>query len=256
MVQDYTTCIVVKIAIIRTNIKMIHFDESSHTYTNLDGEILISATTLIHLYAQPFDPKGEIVARCADRKGISVKDMQAIWDNERDSANVRGNSFHSQAEYWVKNDRSVDENGDYADVVVQLNKMPFKGRLISEEIVYNNRLKIAGTIDLQEDLGNKVRKIFDFKTNKELKTRGYFDRKSRSYSHMLYPVDHLEDCNWNHYCLQLSGYQILQEEAGYSIIDRELIYVNPKTRKIERYEVPDLRREFMELVDHYSSTII
>jgi len=50
--------------------------------------------------------------------------------------------------------------------------------------------------------------IDDWKTNKKLNFTNGFDR-------MQYPVDHLDDCNWEHYKLQLSYYIHILEQYGY-----------------------------------------
>jgi hypothetical protein len=47
--------------------------------------------------------------------------------------------------------------------------------------------------------------ITDYKTNKEIKTEGYVNWQGER-SKMLPPVSHLDDCNLNHYSLQLSLY--------------------------------------------------
>lgn len=234
--------------------KFIHFDEPAHVYTNGYGEKLISVSTLIHLYSPPFDPTGKILIRCAAKQDKTPEVLQKEWDYERDSACDRGNSFHKQAEYWVLNNK-IKEDGDYVDVIKQLAALPFKGKLEPERIVFNNKLGIAGTIDLTENFNNGHKKLLDYKTNKKIKFKGFWDRDLRRPQMMEYPVNHLEDCNWNHYCLQICGYQVIEEENRAIIDSRELIYVNPKSRKLELYEIPDLRKEFMDILNHYSNLV-
>lgn len=43
-------------------------------------------------------------------------------------------------------------------------------------------------------------------TNKEIKTKAYFDRKTKKHSTMKYPLNNIQDTNFWHYTLQLSTY--------------------------------------------------
>jgi hypothetical protein len=72
------------------------FDEPSHTYTNKEGKILTSATSLLSLYKESFDPTGIIATMCGKRKGITKDAMLAEWKVENDRSKTYGHSVHSQ----------------------------------------------------------------------------------------------------------------------------------------------------------------
>ena len=224
------------------------FKPETHKYF-LDGKELVSCSTLVKFFSPTFDEKGEIIKRCADREGITVEELQKRWDKEKNDAADRGNSFHTQAQYWVEN-KKVGE-GDYKDIVKQLTKFKFKGKLIAERKVYNKDFGIAGTIDLTEIFKNNVKYLYDYKTNKKLKMRGFFDREKRRFTNMLDPIKHLEDCNFVHYSLQLSLYRLIEEENGSWVDGTEILYVNPKTRQIERYPVKYYRKECLRMIEQY-----
>lgn len=68
--------------------------------------------------------------------------------------------------------------------------------------------------------------IDDYKTNIKLDFNNPYDM-------MLYPVNHLEDCNWNHYRIQLSFYIWILEQYGY-------VYMGSKiTHCIQNNDNPD-----------------
>ena len=48
----------------------------------------------------------------------------------------------------------------------------------------------------------------DYKTNKEIKTEGFKNYEGITQK-MLFPLNHLDDCNLNHYTLQLSLYMYI-----------------------------------------------
>lgn len=53
--------------------------------------------------------------------------------------------------------------------------------------------------------GNEVI-IGDWKTNKEIKTKGYFNKKTNKVQCMKYPLNNIPDINYYHYTLQMSIY--------------------------------------------------
>jgi hypothetical protein len=62
-------------------------------------------------------------------------------------------------------------------------------------------------IRLVEVVNGRVN-IIDYKTNKEIKMESYKNWEGVS-DKMLSPIDHLDDCNFSHYALQLSIYMYI-----------------------------------------------
>lgn len=60
-------------------------------------------------------------------------------------------------------------------------------------------------------------------SNKEIKTKGYFDSGSRSEQKMLYPLNNLPDCNFYHYTLQLSTYAWMLQQINPEFVIKDLI---------------------------------
>ncbi len=228
----------------------ITFNEPEHKYY-LDGEQLTSVSSLIHLYTPEFDPDGSILRNCSIKRGVSEGELRKEWDKERDDACDRGHQLHHEAEFWIDNKR-FKPKGKWRDVVSQIAGLPFKGSLISETIIYSDKLKLAGTVDVIEEIAPKTCNIWDFKQNKKLSYKSFFKR-GEGYSKMLYPVDHLLNCNYILYSLQLQIYGILLEQNGYKVGDKTLIYIPPKTRIIELHPIQDLKKEAWDLIEHFLS---
>ena len=228
----------------------VDFYIKEHKYVSkVSGKELISASTLVKKYSQPFDETGEILINKARKLGKTPEELQKEWDEIRDTSCVVGKMYHEEVEYWVKN-KKLKKGGKFKDVVEQLKLIEFKGELEAERIVASESLGIAGCIDLTENLGGNVKKLWDHKTNRELRQNGFF-KKGYGYQKMLYPLNHLMDSNLVHYALQMSVYAAIEEENGAWIEGMELLYVNPKTRKIERYVMPDMRNDVFNMIDHY-----
>ena len=86
-------------------------------------------------------------------------------------------------------------------------KMKASFDIYPEVIVYSEKLKICGTIDLL--LFNKTNNkyvIMDWKTSKRISSKAFKNKKGN------HPVtSNLDDCNFNHYSLQLSLFRYILE---------------------------------------------
>lgn len=227
----------------------IKFDESKHKYYNKQGEEYISVSTLVKKYAPPFDPDGAIIKRCAERDGLSVEELRLQWDKIRDEASEKGKEIHSLVEHWIKFKEIKDSQ--YSHYINQISKLPFKGKLNSEVIIFSDKLKIAGTADIVDIYDNNKASLWDMKSNKELKKKSFWSKEQRGYQMMMYPVEHLMDCNYIHYSLQLSIYSIILEEHGLWMEDANLIYTNPKTNLIEIHPIKYLRNDALNIIKNY-----
>ena len=83
-------------------------------------------------------------------------------------------------------------------------------------------LNIAGQIDCLVKNGNEIICI-DHKTNKKLDFKGGFDTATKSSAKMLYPLNTLDDCNYNHYQLQLSTYAWMLQKINPNFVIKDLI---------------------------------
>jgi hypothetical protein len=140
-----------------------------------------------------------------------------------------------------------------------------------EHLVYLKSAGICGQADRVEVVNNVVN-VYDYKTNKEIKKESYTNWEGVS-DKMLGPVSHLDDCNLNHYNIQLSLYMymilkhnpklkpgkliiehIVFEEAGKDAYDNRVVYYDefgePKVKEIVHYELPYLKTEVISIINH------
>lgn len=115
-------------------------------------------------------------------------------------------------------------------------------------------LKIAGQIDCLVIDGDDVY-IIDWKTNKEIKKRSFYDKRKRKNVMMKAPLNNLEDCNWNHYQLQLSlyAYLIEQNKPGCNIKKIQLVHLLDDGSE-EVMECKYLRDDVIRMLKHYKRT--
>jgi hypothetical protein len=138
-----------------------------------------------------------------------------------------------------------------------------------EHMVYLKSAGLCGQSDLVEVINGEVH-ITDYKTNKEIKTEGYTNWEGIT-TKMNSPVSHLDDCNVNHYALQLSLYlyiilkhnpklkpgiltihHIVFEEVGKDKFGNPITALDtngdPIVKDIVQYDLPYLKTEVISLL--------
>jgi hypothetical protein len=200
----------------------IAFKAEDHTYVSLNGESInwISVTTLISHFKKPFDAK-KVAERVSKNKrskwfGLEPKEIQKIWDSESLRAVTLGTYYHNQRETDICSLASMERDGVTIPVISPVDEInglkiapiqKLEPGVYPEHMVYLKSAGICGQSDLVEVVNGMVN-IIDYKTNKEIKTESYVDWEGKS-DKLTEPVSTLDDCNFNHYALQLSVYMYI-----------------------------------------------
>lgn len=266
----------------------IYFNAKDHSYKSLEAEEKIdwiSVTTLVSHFKKPFDAK-KIAEKVSKNKrskwyGIEPKKIQEIWEAEADRAVTLGTYYHNQREEDLCALASIEREGKTVPIIAPVPltesgiKMAPSQKLeegvYPEHMVYLKSAGICGQSDLVEVVNGKVN-IIDYKTNKEIKTESFVNWEGAS-DKMMFPIDNLDDCNFNHYAIQLSVYMYMilkhnpklkpgrifihhvtfevesEDEFGYPIVKRNSIG-EPMVKEVIPMAVPYLVDEVTALM-HY-----
>ena len=191
------------------------------------------------------------------------REQQAIldaWDEENRKSCERGTKIHADLEnsfYNKKKDIDISkfEIGgkfvcDKGRTELDLENGVYPEYLISR-VSEDGKLRIAGQIDLLVKKGNKLI-IGDFKTNKKIETKSFFNTKTKQSVKMKYPLNNLEDCNYYHYCLQLSTYAWMLQKYNpkFEIEDLVLIHFDHNDN-MTVYHLPYLKEEVIKMLNHF-----
>lgn len=145
------------------------------------------------------------------------KEQQAIldaWDEENRHSCERGTKIHAELENsFYKKGKNIDlskyQIGGKFECLKDHTALDLENGVYPEYLISrvsdDGKLCIAGQIDLLIKKGNKII-IGDWKTNKEIKMKSFYDRNTRSSVKMKFPLNNLDDVNYWHYTLQLSTY--------------------------------------------------
>lgn len=269
--------------------KDVVIDLASHTYTHVETDsILRSVSKVYREYIPEFDAqniswmmarkqlrqelvpgwlKGDIEP---EEEAILAKQVEilALWKAKADNASGYGTSIHSVCED-IQNGIEVDDKYFH---LVNLFKAEYGHyhKLLPEYIAHSMKYGVAGTIDnpmVRQKSSKSIIDIDDFKTNIEkgivfdsikIKDDGKLTHYNRF---MLGPLSHLEDCNYNHYCMQQSIYGVLLELMFplHKIGRITLTFIkeidNGNARfdyEIERIPVAYLKQEAIAVLEDYS----
>lgn len=191
------------------------------------------------------------------------------WEYEKTIAGTNGSNFHySKEEEWAAADKHFDGVIDkkWYNLGIQQdkngkNRVPslLEDGVYSEMILWLNDIKLAGAADIiyiETIDGIRYVDIDDYKTNKKVDTSGFMGAK------MNYPVNHLEDCNFQHYELQMSLYCYMLELNGFTI--RHLNFQhwknigtkeNPSYEFNRNYPLKYRREEIVSIIEDYKVSL-
>lgn len=251
--------------------KRFTFYEEPHIYTfkanpqDKEREISTSVTSLVHSYTNPFDAE-KIAPLVARKEGVTKEVILSRWDFKRELACDKGTAIHAYMEwrfgkygnYSYDKDFIIKKYGydpieplwDKIKSVGEKFYQDYKDRLIPiglELVLGSIDYDLAGCIDFlaySKKLDAII--ILDYKSNDKIK----FEDESRG-KKMLYPLHHIPDTNYYHYCLQLAIYKhLLEYETNLKVLNKKwLIYINEKHDNYKLYECLDLSKEAKMILD-------
>jgi len=202
------------------------FKEENHIYESIDENLekdnitWTSVTSFIGQFKPKFDAKKQAKKSSKNKRskwyGMTPKEILDAWDAETQRAIKLGNWYHNQREDGLLEFSTIEREGIEVPIIkpiIDANgikiapEQKLKDGVYPEHFAYLKSAAICGQADLVTIVNGKVN-ITDYKTNKEIKEKGFTNWEGIT-SKMYKPVSHLDDCNINHYKLQLSIYMYI-----------------------------------------------
>lgn len=195
------------------------------------------------------------------------REQQAIldsWDEENRKSCERGTKIHADFENsFYKKKKNIDISKfqiggkfecrkDYTDLDLENAVYP---EYLIHRVSPDGKLCIAGQIDLLVKKGNNII-VGDYKTNKEIKMKSFFDSKTKSSVKMKFPLNNLDDTNYWHYCLQLSTYAWMLQKLNSDFIIEDLVMIHIDHKdKMTIYHLPYLKNEVEKMLAFYKKQV-
>lgn len=259
------------------------FKEKGHLYESIDQDKInwTSVTSFIGMFKPKFDREGQAKKSSKNKKskwyGMTPEEILAAWDSETERAIKLGNFYHNQREADMLDFKTIERQGVQVPIIKPLvnedgikiaPEQKLKEGVYPEHLVYLKSVGLCGQADVVEVVNGYIN-INDYKTNKEIKEKGFTNWEGIT-KKMYKPVSHLDDCNLNHYNLQLSIYayiikkhnpklkigkltiqhvkfkQVGEDANGYPI--NEHVNGEPVLEEIKIYDLPYLKDEVNNLI--------
>lgn len=261
------------------------FKEKGHKYESIDPNesiIWTSVTGLIGKFKKPFDTD-KIAKKSSKNKkskwyNLDPETIKNIWQTENLRAVKLGSFYHNQREADLVECDTLQRDGIDLPIIppkiIDGLKYAPNQKLIPgiypEHFMYLKSAGICGQADRVEIVNNTIH-ISDYKTNKEIKETSYVNWEGIS-NKLTGPVSHIDDCNLQHYTLQMSIYMfmmlkhnpklkpgtmilehVLFEKEGDDKYGYPIIKYNsnedPIVKDIVKYEVPYLKEEVISMIN-------
>lgn len=240
----------------------IKFQDEGHKYwIDDDSTNIISSTTFIHTFFNHFDYDKVIKGIINSPKyndpeykyyGMSEKDIKKQWDENSKSAMKAGTQLHKDIEDFYN---GVDIKNDSSEFKQFINFRKENNLEIyrTEWLIFSDILRITGSIDAVFINSDGTLSLGDWKRSKEISYDSFNDECGK------YPIDHVPDCNFYHYSLQLNLYRVILEKF-YGKIVKEMFLVilhpNNKNEKYLRLDVKNMDKEIHLMLDYRKNELL
>ena len=260
-----------------TRDKHIQFFEEDHKYIiDLEPDVkYTSVTTWIHEHFEKFD-SDKIIAKMMSGSGwkkghkywgMTPEQIKTQWNANKDVVSGAGTELHFDIECFNNDNRftfhytnkELVEN--YLSEQLQLSELPLEWQYFinfvkdyshlkpyrTEWTVFNEDIKISGSIDMVYENPDGTLSIYDWKRSKNITRINTFNKFA------LPPcICHLPDSNFWHYALQLNVYKYIIE-TKYDKIVKEIYLVrlhpDAEEKNYELIQLPILTTEINDLIE-------
>jgi len=230
----------------------ITFEEEGHKYT-IEGldKSPVSVTTLIHDNFPTFNADEVITKMMKSRNwskskyfGKTRDEIKREWDNSGNLASNLGTLMHADIDRYLNEETVLNPNttefsyfklfwGEFHRTNPGF--VPYR----TEWLVYDEDNGIAGSIDCVLSNADGKLVILDWKRSKEIKMENRYEKG-------LGIFDHLDNCNFWHYSLQLNIYRhILETKYKKQVIGMYIVVLHPddscySTHFISHYDIASI----------------
>ncbi len=261
------------------------FTAKDHKYETPDKPDFkwLSVTSAISLFKPPFDKEAIAKKSSKNKKskwyGMKPEDIIKVWDGENKRALSLGSWYHDQREQELIACDTLQRNGIDLNVIRPIEQDGIKlapdqslvSGIYPEHMVYLKSAQLCGQADRVEVVNGQVN-IYDYKTNKEIKVKGYTNWEGKV-NKLSGPLSHVDDCNLMHYTLQLSIYMYIilkhnhslkpgkleihhikfeiedEDSNGYPIVATDAAG-DPLVKEVVPYNLPYMKKEVNNIIKH------
>lgn len=266
--------------------KLIKFYSKGHKYEIINDakSKYLSVTTWNHTHFPKFDADVVIENIFKSKNwgpghkywGQTADQIKQSWKTSGDAAATTGTNLHERIEYFMNSDCFEDDEytlNELHDLYLEQNEetksdepkewqyflqfvkdhpelTPYR----TEWMIFDEDLKLAGSIDMVYENPDGTLSIYDWKRSKEIVKSNNWNK------YAINPlINHLYDTNYWHYALQLNTYKAILERKYDKVVSQLcLVRLHPDAEN-ETYElinVPILTNEITNLLKEREKDVL
>jgi hypothetical protein len=261
----------------------IRFYEYGHKYEIVTDKKskYTSVTTWVHSHFPKFN-SDEVIDNMMKGKnwgpdnkywGMTPAQIKQEWNKNGAEASAAGTKLHKRIEKFMNVDELIESSSVIRDIthgsLIELNGqrdtsveeakewgyflqfahdhsglVPYR----TEWMIYDEQLKLAGSVDMVYKNNDGSYSIYDWKRSKDITKTNGFGKTA-----LTECIDYMPDANFWHYTLQLNVYKmILERNYGVFVRDLKLVRLHPDAEhnSYELLDVPIMTHVMHELIDH------
>jgi ATP-dependent exoDNAse (exonuclease V) beta subunit len=198
--------------------------------------------------------------------GQTVEQIKASWKSNGEQVAGAGTNLHERIENfmnnksingvytqkelydnYIKNNKNIDDPIEWEYFIQFVKDHPHLKPYRTEWMIFDEDLKLAGSIDMIYENEDGILSIYDWKRSKEITKINNWNQYATNPL-----ISHMPDTNFWHYALQLNTYKtILERKYGKKIKELYLVRLHPNTQDntYELLEVPILEKEMNDLFE-------
>lgn len=245
----------------------IQFLPQGHIYIYNGRERFTPVSSVISCFFKPFDSFSQSAYDKAIKRNIPHGQLLEEWDEKGACSREVGTFMHQQIENYyngneyqteyrfkydgkyIQSDKKIDLKNEYnqfINFVKDHNFEPFR----TEWTIYDERLKIAGTIDMIHKNGD-VFDIYDWKRSQKVVDDNGDPIIRNDYGKVgLEELGHIDDTSYWHYCIQQNIYRyILEKNYNVKVGKMYLVVFRDNANKYIKLTVPTMDNVIVAIVE-------
>jgi ATP-dependent exoDNAse (exonuclease V) beta subunit len=257
----------------------IRFFEEGHKYTILSDpeSTYTSVTTWNHQHFPKFDADAIIQIMMKGKNwnpsnkywNMTPEQIKAQWNANSAEVSQAGTDMHYQIECFmnngelspgythqdllVANDFNDNTTLEWSYFLEFVKNNPELKPYRTEWLVYDEEIKIAGSIDMVYENPDGTLLIYDWKRSKEITKSNNWNKSA-----ITECIQHLPDTNYWHYTLQLNTYKtILEKRYKKKVTGMFLVKLHPQNtnKSYQILKVPALEEDMENLYEYRKSIV-
>ena len=242
---------------IKEHVGPVYLEPIEHVYIHRKTGVKYNSVTKAIASIEPhFDAQAVSLAivhqpnETKQERYIGMTQIQILdyWQMLNDEANIYGTKVHDIVEKYLKANKWWFPEDELAKKVIEgYNNLKIDEGIgmQPERIMFSEEFELAGMSDLIVDIDQTFFDVGDWKTNRVF---NFFN--PYGYETLHKPFDHLQNCQWSIYTIQLSVYAYMYEmETGKKCRQIWVGYWDKTIETFQKIQIMYLKHEARKLLE-------